>query len=77
VVKARRDGDASHVIDDFGSSGIADAGYILSYFFAGTSDDLVHDKDVTALIEAGNTTNDPEVRKKSYGDAEQTISEQA
>lgn len=77
VVKARRDGTASLVIDDFGSSGVADAGYILSYFFDGTSDDLVRDKDVSALIEKGNTTNDQDVRAKSYGDAEQIISAQA
>lgn len=77
VVKARRDGEASLVIDDFGSSGIADAGYILSYFFGGTSDDLVHDENVAALVAEGSTTNDQDARKKSYGEAEQIISEQA
>ncbi len=77
VVKARRDGVASLVIDDFGSSGVADAGYILSYFFAGTSDDLVRDADVTSLVEAGNTTIDQDARAKAYGEAEQRIADQA
>ncbi len=77
VVTARRDGKAPLVIDDFGSSGVADAGYILSYFFAGTSDDLVHDAEVTALVEAGNTSIDQDLRAKAYGDAERRIAEQA
>jgi peptide/nickel transport system substrate-binding protein len=74
VVQARREGKASLVIDDFGSSGVADAGYILSFFFGGTSDDIVKDQEITDLITKGNETTDQSARLASYGKAEELIS---
>ncbi|WP_201838657.1 ABC transporter substrate-binding protein [Microvirga zambiensis] len=77
VVKARRDGQATIVIDDFGSSGVADAGYILSFFFNETSDDLSRDPEVSALVTRGNELLGPAERKASYGAALERISGKA
>ncbi|MBF9235488.1 ABC transporter substrate-binding protein [Microvirga alba] len=77
VVKARREGKAAIVIDDFGSSGVADAGYILSFFFGASSDDLSRDKEVTRLVAQGSEKIDSAGREKSYGDALKLIGERA
>jgi peptide/nickel transport system substrate-binding protein len=77
VVKARRDGQAAIVVDDFGSSGVADAGYILSFFFNKTSDDLSGDPAVSALVSRGNELLDPAQREASYGAALEQIVKQA
>lgn len=77
VVKARRDGQASIVIDDFGSSGVADAGYILSFFFDETSDDLSRDTEVSTLVGQGNKVIDATEREQRYGQALQLINERA
>jgi peptide/nickel transport system substrate-binding protein len=77
VVKARRDGKADMVIDDFGSAGVADAGYILSFFFEGTSDDLAKDPDVSRLVTEGNQVVDQAKREASYGEALKLIQDKA
>lgn len=77
VVKARRDGQTPIVIDDHGSSGINDVGYLMHFFFGDSRDDQYKDKEVIDLIKAASTTTDQDFRKTAFGTVLRRIAEQA
>ncbi|MBW9113460.1 ABC transporter substrate-binding protein [Rhizobium cauense] len=77
VVQQRRDRKAALVIDDFGSSGIADAGAPTKFYFNGAPDDQSRDAEVDAALEKAGSTNDGDSRKQAFSVAFKRIADQA
>ncbi|WP_457660813.1 ABC transporter substrate-binding protein [Sinorhizobium medicae] len=77
VVQQRRDRKAALVIDDFGSSGIADAGAPTKFYFNGAPDDQSRDAEVDAWLEEAGSTNDADSRKQAFSAAFKRIADQA
>lgn len=77
VVKQRRDHKAALVIDDFGSSGIADVGAPAGFYFQGAPDDQSGDAVVNAAMNAANQTTDQARRAADYETAYRRIADQA
>ncbi|MGF1551411.1 MAG: ABC transporter substrate-binding protein [Paracoccaceae bacterium] len=61
----------------WGSYSINDVSAITSQFFKMGALDDARDQEVTDLLEKGDTSTDPEVRKEAYGEALRIIAEQA
>lgn len=53
----------------WGSYSINDASAFMPYFFGGGPEDIARDPDVTALVEQGGGTRDPDQRRKAYTEA--------
>ncbi|MBV8399723.1 MAG: ABC transporter substrate-binding protein [Acetobacteraceae bacterium] len=62
---------------DWGSYSINDVSAILPYFFGGGDMDCARDPEVQKLVEAGGSTIDPDLRRKSYSDAIRLITQRA
>ena len=77
VVKARRERQTAIVIDDFGSSGMNDVGYMLPFFFANSPDDQARDAEVNDSIAKGGATANEAARKENYKKALTRIADQA
>ncbi|NSZ66141.1 ABC transporter substrate-binding protein (plasmid) [Agrobacterium tumefaciens] len=77
VVQQRRDRKAALVIDDFGSSGIADAGAPTKFYFNGAPDDQSRDAEVDAALDKAGSTNDADIRKQAFSVAFKRIADQA
>lgn len=63
------DNKAALVNSTWGSSSMNDVSAITSHFFRGGRDDYCMDPGVTAALQRGDTTIDPEARKAAYGEA--------
>jgi peptide/nickel transport system substrate-binding protein len=55
---------------------VNDVSAIIGNFFKGSPDDFARDATLQKLIETGDTSVDPEVRKTSYKEALQRIAEE-
>lgn len=77
VVKQRRDHKAAVVIDDFGSSGIADVGAPAGFYFQGAPDDQARDAAVDQAFRAAGATTDPAKRAADFETAYKRIADQA
>ncbi|MEX2642493.1 MAG: ABC transporter substrate-binding protein [Acetobacterales bacterium] len=74
--KVRREQGMKLYFGTWGSSSINDVTAILGNWFHGAADDQAQDKEVIALLEKGNTT-DEEVRKEAYAAALKRIADEA
>jgi peptide/nickel transport system substrate-binding protein len=61
----------------WGSSSINDISAATSVFYKGNPDDVNHDAEVRALLQRGDTSVDPQVRKEAYAKALALIQERA
>lgn len=61
----------------WGSYNLNDASASISVFFKGIDDDMTKDKEIIALLEKGDTSVDPQVRKDSYKAALTLIADRA
>lgn len=77
VVKERRDHKAALVIDDFGSSGIADAGAPTEFYFRGAPDDQAHDSTLDGYLAEAGATTDQALRQADFSRAFKRIADQA
>jgi peptide/nickel transport system substrate-binding protein len=73
---ARRSGRAAMIHGTWGTL-LPDVSGTMSTFFGGNPDDMNRDGEVRDLIDRGNTSFDPEVRKASYARALALIQERA
>ncbi len=62
---------------DWGSYSINDVSAILPQYFTGGGSDYSRDAEVTALVQAGGATTDPDQRRKAYSAAIKMITEKA
>jgi peptide/nickel transport system substrate-binding protein len=60
----------------WGSNSVNDVSAIIGNFFKGSPDDFAHDEALKKLIETGDTSVDPAVRKTSYKQALQRIADE-
>ncbi len=70
-------GDAPLFLGSWGSYAINDVSAFLPVFFAGGPNDYVRDPDLAALVDRGDTTTDPDQRRKLYGEAIRLITSHA
>jgi peptide/nickel transport system substrate-binding protein len=61
----------------WGSYSINDVSAILPYFFTGGGDDYTHDPQIEKLIRQGDSTVDPDERRKFYSEAIRLITSNA
>lgn len=77
IAQARNEGRTPIWFQAWGSSSILDVSAGPGYWYDGSAVDYARDSEVTALLEEGNTTIDPEARKAAYSKALVRISDQA
>jgi peptide/nickel transport system substrate-binding protein len=77
VREAMRSGKAPLSHQSWGSFSINDVSASTPVFFKFTPDDVTRDAEVRDLLERGDTSIDPKVRKEAYGKALKRIAEQA
>jgi len=70
-------GEAQIVMLSWGSYSVSDVSAAISMYFDGGGYDMTRDTEITAWVKAGDTSLDPEVRKRSYDLALKRIAEQA
>jgi peptide/nickel transport system substrate-binding protein len=71
------DGQTPLFMGSWGSYSINDASAFLPFFFTGGGDDYVRDPQVETLVEKGDSTVNPDDRRKYYSDAIRIITENA
>lgn len=76
-IQRTQKGDSPIYMSSWGSYSVNDVSAFMPYFFTGASDDMSQDAEVKALLIAGGSSNDPDVRKTNYSKAIKRISEQA
>ena len=67
----------STVISAWGSFSVNDVSAAVSVFHKGTADDISKDPEVKALLERGDSSVDPAVRKEAYAKALALIAQRA
>lgn len=77
VIQKRRENEAPLVVDDWGSGSVNDVAAFLPFFFTGTGEDQARDAELTAAVNRGGATNDPEARRAAYAEALRRIADQA
>ncbi|MGD9844635.1 MAG: ABC transporter substrate-binding protein [Variibacter sp.] len=77
VREAMRSGKAPLSHQSWGSFSVNDVSASTPVFFKFTPDDVTRDAEVRDLLERGDTSIDPKVRKEAYGKALRRIAEQA
>src|SRR5262249_29471553 len=77
VRDAVRSGKAPMAFQSWGSYSINDVSAMTPVFFAFTPDDLARDGEVRDLLERGDSSVDPKVRKAAYAKALALIEERA
>jgi peptide/nickel transport system substrate-binding protein len=60
----------------WGSNSVNDVSAIIGNFFKGSPDDFARDDGLKKLIEAGDTSVDPDIRKTNYKKALQRIADE-
>jgi peptide/nickel transport system substrate-binding protein len=74
---AIRAGKASLTHQTWGSFSVNDVSASVPVWFGGESDDVTRDKEVQALLQKGNNSVEPAVRKQAYRDALKRIADNA
>lgn len=74
---ASRAGNAAMVHQSWGSDSINDVSACTSVFYKFSADDINRDKEVSDLLERGDFSSDPQVRRQSYAKALALIEERA
>lgn len=74
---AWREGQIGMWYGDWGSFSIADTSASMGNFFNGGNNDGARDAEITALIEAADSSVDPEARERSYAEAIALATERA
>lgn len=69
AVRRSIDGRNPLYMGSWGSYSINDVSAFLPYFFTGGGDDYARDPAITALVQAGGATTDPDLRRQAYSDA--------
>ena len=74
---AVRTGQVALAFQSWGSTSINDVSACTSVFYKGNPDDMNHDGEVQSLLQRGDTSVEPSVRKKAYATALALIQERA
>jgi peptide/nickel transport system substrate-binding protein len=77
AVSRNLDGTSPMNILSWGSYSVNDVSAILPFFFTGGGNDYARDPTLATLVETGDTSTDPDVRRKSYAAAIKLVMDQA